>query len=182
MTITLGFKPKHNYSQNQLLAICSVFSEVLRNKGNIRAIQLVGEVILKTEGIVGDVVCMLQYDAALQRELPVLRIIVPEKLAEVALFYDLLEYIMPVGVTAEIVRGEMLDPIVAEIEIATTDTVNILRDVDGNLVTKNYKIKTPQNSINPIQSTINAHNKETKVLSKNHISNAFVWRRGNNRR
>lgn len=182
MTITLGFKPKHNYSQNQLLAICSVFSEVLRNKGNIRAIQLVGEVILKTEGIVGDVVCMLQYDAALQRELPVLRIIVPEKLAEVALFYDLLEYIMPVGVTAEIVRGEMLDPIVAEIEITTTDTVNILRDVDGNLVTKNYKIKTPQNSINPIQSTINAQNKETKVLSKNHISNAFVWRRGNNRR
>lgn len=182
MTLTLGFKPKHYYSREQLLAICSVFSEILKNKGNVKAIQLIGEVILKTEGIVGDVVCMMQYDSALQRDLPVLRIIVPEKLAEIALFYDLLEYVVPVGVTVEIVRGEMLDPIITEVGIATADTVNILRDIDGNLVTKNYRLKTPLNSINPIQSTTNAQGKETKALSKNHIANAFVWRRGNNRR
>lgn len=182
MTLTLGFKPKHYYSREQLLAICSVFSEILRNKGNIKAIQLIGEVILKTEGIVGNVACMLQYDPALQRDLPVLRIIVPEKLAEIALFYDLLEYVVPLGVTIEIVRGDLLDPIVTDIGIGTFDEVTVLRDIDGNLVTKNYRLKTPLNSINPIQTTINAQGKETKVLSKNHIANSFVWRRGNTRR
>lgn len=182
MTITLGFKPKHYYSREQLLAICSVFSEILRNKGNIRAVQLIGEVILKAEGIVGNVACLMQYDPSLNRELPVLRIIVPEKLAEAALFYDLLEYVVPVGVTVEIVRGELLDPIVTNVEIVSTDTVNVVRDIDGNLLTKNYRLKTPLNSINPIQSTLNARGEEVKAVSKNHIANSFVWRRGNNRR
>jgi hypothetical protein len=124
----------------------------------------------------------MQYDPALNRELPVLRIIVPEKLAEAALFYDLLEYVVPVGVTVEIVRGELLDPIVTNIEISATDTVNVVRDIDGNLLTKNYRLKTPLNSINPIQSTLNARGEEVKTTSKNHIANSFVWRRGNNRR
>jgi hypothetical protein len=183
MTMTLGFKPKHYYSREQLLAICSVFSEILRNKGNIKAVQLIGEVILKAEGIVGNVACLMQYDPALNRDLPVLRIIVPEKLAEAALFYDLLEYVVPVGVTVEIVRGELLDPIVTSIEIGVnTDEVKVIRDIDGNLVTKNYRLKTPLNSTNPIQSTLNARGEEVKTTSKNHIANSFVWRRGNNRR
>lgn len=182
MTLTLGFKPKHNYSQEQLLAICSVFSEILKNKGNIRAVQLIGEVILKTEGILGKVACLMQYDPNLERDLPVLKIIVPEKLAEIALFYDLLEYVIPAGVTVEIVRGELLDPIISEIEIASSDTVTVLRELDGNLIPKNYRLKNPRSTatMNPIQTTVNTKGEEIKELSKNHISNSFIWRRGNN--
>jgi hypothetical protein len=182
LAMTLGFKPKHQYSQEQLLAICSVFPEILRNKGNFKAVLLIGEVILKAEGIVGNVKCLMQYDPALNRDLPVLRIIVPEKLAETALFYDLLEYVVPSGVTVEIVRGELLDPIVTDIEIAVnTDSVSVIRGADGNLITKNYRLKTPS-TMNPIVTTTNARGEEVKELSKSHIANAFVRRRGNNRK
>jgi hypothetical protein len=159
-----------------------VFSEVLRNNGNIKAVQLIGEVILRTEGIVGNVACLMLYDPVKQKDLPTLRIMIPEKLAEIALFYDLLEYIVPVGCTVEIVRGELLDPIKADTPVEVTDTVTILRDVDGNLIPRNYRLKTPTNSISPIQDTTDGLNNTVKDLSKHNISNAFVWRRGNNRR
>lgn len=180
LAMTLGFKPKHRYSHAQLLAICSVFSEILRNKGNIRAVQLISEVILKTEGIVGTVACLMQYDPLQQRELPVLRIIVPEKLAEIALFYDLLEYVVPSGCTVEVIRGELLDPITTAVDIDFSDDVVILREIDANLVTRNYKLKTPINSISPIQN-VNKADKTAKDLSRYNISNAFVWRKGNRR-
>jgi hypothetical protein len=179
LAMTLGFKPKHRYSHAQLLAICSVFSEILRNKGNIKAVQLISEVILKTEGIVGNVACLMQYDPLQQRELPVLRIIVPEKLAEIALFYDLLEYVVPSGCTVEVIRGELLDPIVTTVDIDFSDDVVILREIDANLVTRNYKLKTPINSISPIQNV--TADKTVKDLSRYNISNAFVWRKGNRR-
>ena len=35
LTLTLGFKPKHQYNSKQLYAICSVLSEIIRNKGSI---------------------------------------------------------------------------------------------------------------------------------------------------
>jgi hypothetical protein len=179
MTMTLGFKAKHQYSHSQLLAICSIFSEILKNKGNIRAIQLIGEAILKTEGILGNIACLMLYDPIKQKDLPTLRIIIPAKLAEIALFYDLLEYVVPAGCTVEIIRGELLDTIEAATEIDADDTVIVLREVDGNNVTHNYRLKTPINSINPIQNT---PGNMAKALSRQNISSSFVWRRGNNRK
>ena len=182
MTTTLGFKPKHYYSREQLLAVCSIFSEILRNKGNIKAVQLIGEAILKTEGILGNIACLMQYDSIKQKDLPVLRIIIPAKLAEIALFYDLLEYVVPAGCTVEIIRGELLDPILASVEVETDDEVLVLREVDGNMVTRNFRLKTPVNSLNPIQSDNSGLNQVPRGLARQNISNAFVWRRGNNRR
>lgn len=152
---TLGFKPKHNYTHEQLLAICNVFSAVLRNKGNIQAIQLIGEAILKTEGILGTIFCLMKYDAVAMRDLPVLRIIIPEKLAEIALFYDLLEYVVPAGVSAEVVRGTMSDPILAGTLLGTEDNVILVKTAEaanstyrlaGNVISQLAYFKTTRNS------------------------------------
>jgi hypothetical protein len=181
MSYTLGFKPKHQYSHAQLLAICSVFSELLRNKGTIKAVQLVGEVILRTEGILGTVACFMLFDETTNRELPTLRIIVPEKLAEIALFYDLLDYIVPAGCLIEIVRGEYIPPIEATTEVLATDEFVVLREIDGNSVAHNYRYKVPLNTMNPIQTNLDNFKQPKTELSRQHIANAFVWRRGNRR-
>lgn len=181
MSMTLGFKPKHKYSRQQLLAVCEVFTEILKNKGNIKAIQLMGEAILKAEGILGEIACFMQYDGTNHKDLPVLRIIVPEKLAEIALFYDLLDYIIPAGCIVEIIRGEFLAPIEADADIVTSSEFIILDEIDGNLVTKQYRYKIPVHSMNPIQSNIDKFGQPINELSKNHIANSFVWRKGNRR-
>lgn len=180
LAYTLGFKPKHKYSHAQLLAICSVFSELLRNKGNIQAIYLLGETILKTEGIVGNIACLMQYDLKTNKNLPTLRIIIPEQLAEIALFYDLLEYVAPVGCKIEIIRGTLLDPIVASTPITLEEEVTILRELDGNLVPRNFAVTTPSGYVNPLiggiyNSTLDSI---TGQLNRHHIANNTVWRRG----
>jgi hypothetical protein len=168
---TLGFKPKHNYTHNQLLAVCNVFSEILRNKGNMQAVRLLGEAILKTEGVLGDIYCLMQYDLGTKKNLPVLRIIIPDELADIALFYDLLEYIVPAGTTCEVIRGEISDPILAVTELEVTADVTVLKLVSGNESGKlAYTLKGPITP-NPIATN--------KLPTSNHINAGVVWRRGN---
>lgn len=181
---TLGFKPKHNYSRNQLLAICNIFSAVVKNKGNIKAVQLIGEAILKVEGVVGNILCLMKYDAENQKDLPVLRIIVPDKLAEIALFYDLLEYVVPAGCACDIVRGEIADPILATTGIGTEDIVKFVARKDnesykllGNKIAqiKPFDANTKITTTFPIITTAD----QEKELQDNHINTGVVWRRGN---
>jgi hypothetical protein len=181
MTRTLGFKPKHQYSHAQLLAICSVFSEILKNKGTIRAVQLIGEVILRTEGVIGSVACFMLLDDITEKELPTLRIIVPDKLAEIALFYDLLEYVIPAGCLIEVVRGEYIPPIEATTEVLASDDFIVLREIDGNSISHNYKYKVNLNNMNPIQVGTDNFKQPAIGLSRQHIANNFVWRRGTKR-
>ena len=51
MTLTLGFKSRHNYNVKQLTALCSAFCEVLKNKGTIYSITAAGNALLNSEGI-----------------------------------------------------------------------------------------------------------------------------------
>jgi hypothetical protein len=181
MSRTLGFKPKHQYSHTQLLAICSVFAEILKNKGTIKAVQLIGEVILRTEGILGTIACFMLFDDITEKELPTLRIIVPEKLAEIALFYDLLDYVIPAGCLVEIVRGEYIPPIEAKTQVLASDEFVVLRAIDGNSVMHNYRYKVPLSNMNPIQTNLDNFNQPKTELARQHMSNQFIWRRGNRR-
>ena len=174
LSMTLGFKPKHRYSQAQLLAICNVFSEVLRNKGNLKAIQLIGEAILRTEGILGKIQCFMQYNTISGKNLPIIKILVPEKLAEIALFYDLLDYVIPAGCLVEIARGELLEPIVSETSITPFHEVTVLRALNGNEAGKVTAINALPKSAAPIISEAIS---DTKKLAQNHIANSIVWRR-----
>ncbi len=38
---TLGFKAKHEYNNNQLIGLCSIYMLCMKNKGTLKAIKLV---------------------------------------------------------------------------------------------------------------------------------------------
>ena len=58
LALTLGFKPKHQYNAKNLKAVCSVFSEILRNKGSIKAIKIACEALFNSM----DISQQLDYD------------------------------------------------------------------------------------------------------------------------
>jgi hypothetical protein len=179
---TLGFKPKRQYSHAQLLAVCCIFSEILKNKGNIKAVQLIGDVILRTEGVIGTIACFMSYDEVTNTELPKLRIMIPAAVNDIALFYDLLEYIVPAGCLVEILRGDYTPPISAGTEVESSDTITVLKELDGNLIPRSYRYKVPTQDMSLIQQNIDKYNQTVIEPSRSHIANAFVWKRGNRRK
>jgi hypothetical protein len=126
LAMTLGFKSKHHYNTNQLVALCSVFPSILKNKGNIKAVQLAGQTLLNAEGITEPFSCEI-IDSTLY-------LFVPRKLSDLNLFYDLLDYILPAGITCEIAIGTMLeDTIITEIEVSN-DIVTVKQESSAGAV------------------------------------------------
>ena len=102
LALTLGFKPKHNYSIKQLSAICSIFSIILRNKGNISAIEITCNTLLHSEGIWKD--CRIEHDQTNPDKQYLLELFIPQELTDLNLLRDLLDYILPAGMTCNIIR------------------------------------------------------------------------------
>ena len=96
MALTLGLKLKHNYPAKQLTAICSCFSEILRNKGSMYAVELAVNALLNAEGLTQEYRCQVS-DANDQ-----LNIYVPYQLSDVTLLRDILDYILPAGMKCNI--------------------------------------------------------------------------------
>jgi hypothetical protein len=100
--LTLGFKPKHHYSNNQLKALCGVFAEVLKNKGTLKAIEILCTALLSAENITHEV------DYTYNTQLSELNIYVPPEMTNTNLLIDLLDYILPAGTKCNIVKQVML--------------------------------------------------------------------------
>lgn len=96
MALTLGLKLKHKYPAKQLTAICSCFSEILRNKGSMYAVELAVNALLNAEGLTQEYRCQVS-DANDQ-----LNIYVPYQLSDVTLLRDILDYILPAGMKCNI--------------------------------------------------------------------------------
>jgi hypothetical protein len=100
LALTLGFKASHNYNVKQLISICSILPLILRNKGNIQAILLVGQALLNSEGITDT------FSYSIDAQNPYLiQLFVPPALSDLNLLKDLLTYIIPAGMDAQIVRA-----------------------------------------------------------------------------
>ncbi len=111
LAMTLGFKSKHHYNTQQLIALCSVFPSILKNKGNIKAVRLAGQALLNAEGIAEPFDCEMINNT--------LYLFVPRRLSDLNLFYDLLDYILPAGIVCEIAIGVLTrDTISTEIEMS----------------------------------------------------------------
>lgn len=96
IALTLGLKLKHKYPAKQLTAICSCFSEILRNKGSLYAVELAVNALLNAEGLTQEYRCQVS-DANDQ-----LNIYVPYQLSDVTLLRDILDYILPAGMKCNI--------------------------------------------------------------------------------
>jgi len=127
---TLGFKTNKNYNINQLRAVCSVFSEALRWKGSRKAIELIVQAILSSEGIKDDLVID-------DSELPSLKLLIPNKLSDINLLRDTLSYIIPVGTVVTIIRTT-ITPAKSSTELLTQNKVNYKFDNNDNSYGGNF--------------------------------------------
>lgn len=111
MSTTLGFKSRHKYNVKQLVAICSVFSTVIKQKGTLNAINIAGKALLTAEGITEDI--FVETDPDDPTGLTI-NIFMPQELTDTNLFKDLLLYILPAGCSCNIIRE------LRETKVATT--------------------------------------------------------------
>lgn len=110
LSYTLGFTAKHEYSNTQLAAVCSVFPSLIKLKGSIQAIQLLGDTLLSAEGINEKFSCYAEGNT--------IQLFIPGALSTLTLFNDLLDYLLPAGMSCNIVRANTESVAIAT-EIAT---------------------------------------------------------------
>lgn len=113
MALTLGFRSKHTYSERQLRSACSVFSRILKSKGTLQSINLAVNALLNAEGISDQALISINKDDHYQ-----LDISIPESLSDINLLKDLLEYIIPAGMSCNITR-EIVETSKASTEVGT---------------------------------------------------------------
>ena len=102
LALTLGFKSKHEHNTTQLAALCSIFPFVLRNKGSKLAIETACNALLNAEGITKE--------ASIEVSNQIVSIFLPSELSDLNLLKDLLNYILPAGMSCSIVREATLVP------------------------------------------------------------------------
>ena len=101
LATTLGFKIKRNYDQAQLRALVVVLPRILKYKGTKIAVDMAGKALLAASGATGS------YESKVENGELYVRF--PETLVDVALFSDLLTYILPAGMTCHIARTDAVD-------------------------------------------------------------------------
>ena len=101
LALTLGFKIKRNYDKNQLTALVSILPSILKYKGTQKAVEMAAEALITASGALGDTTCRVENGELI--------IILPEGHVDTALFVDLLDYIVPAGMTCRIIRQDIVD-------------------------------------------------------------------------
>jgi hypothetical protein len=113
LALTLGFKVKRNYDQKQLTALVGVLPSILKYKGTIRAVEMAADALIMASGSTGDPSCKV-HGAQLE-------VTLPKDLIDITLFLDLLDYILPAGMTCRVIRGTQNKRSLDAIEVQYSD-------------------------------------------------------------
>ncbi len=124
LALTLGFKAKHKYTAKHLRAICSCFSEILRNKGTIKSLLLACSAIYHSEGITEQINYELTDKNGKSGGTTNLILYLSPKLGDTTLLLDLLDYVLPAGMNYSIIKV-LTETRKSNTEIASTDTLKI---------------------------------------------------------
>ena len=117
LALTLGFKATRNYNSKQLLAICGVLPTIMKQKGSLNSVITAANALLVAEGI------SQPLDFSIESKNKV-TIYISQKLTDINLLRNLLEYILPAGISCSIVR-ENQEIISCETPIYMTDDVTV---------------------------------------------------------
>lgn len=120
--LTLGLKSMHSYNTAQLKSICSTFSYILRNKGTTRGIKMACDALLQAEG--------LSQESKVYVEDYVVYINVPAELSDISLLKDILSYILPAGISCNIIKATRVSE-GAKTQLAFTGTVTSYEKATG---------------------------------------------------
>lgn len=102
LALTLGFKATHKYNATHLRAICKVFPEILRNKGNINSIIIACNALFAADGLSQ----LADYEVIKDQNEKItgVNIYIPQNFTDTILINDLLVYVLPAGLTCNIIN------------------------------------------------------------------------------
>lgn len=148
LALTLGFKPKHQYNAKHLKAVCSVLPELMRYKGSIKALKIACEALFNAM----DINQKLDYDFNSENDNTELNLYIAQEFGDITILTDLLNYILPAGMSCNIIR---------EFHLLTDSQTNIgLQDT-----VETYTINTLETSqLADLSGVINLT--ETKIGNK----------------
>ena len=128
LALTLGFKPTKNYNSKQLRAICSVLPTILRHKGSIQALVFATNALLAAEGVRQP----LDYTMHPKQGIT---LYVAQELDDLSLFTDLLDYLLPAGLSCTVVKESQS---VHDIKttLGVTDSIKIYCQDDENIISR----------------------------------------------
>ena len=96
---TLNFDAVHAWDLNDLEAVTTCFKYLMRNKGTIKALEYCVNILMKVQNMEGEdideVVSINNYNVTIR---------VPENLFTLGILEDLVKYLLPGGLTFDIVR------------------------------------------------------------------------------
>jgi hypothetical protein len=118
LAMTLGFKIKRNYDQKQLVALTAILHAALKYKGTEKAILMAAEALVKATGSLGD--------AYVEINGTEVEVTLPKDLTDITLFLDLLDYILPAGMTCRIIRKNKKSKKVDDLQVRFSDKLNVL--------------------------------------------------------
>ena len=152
LAFTLGFKVKRNYDKDQLYALIAALPRILKYKGTKTAVDMAGNALLGASGYGASRV----FSSSISAEDPgELAVVFPVGLVDISLFTDLLEYILPAGMTCHIIRkNEVSQSQVTEVNYSDTSIfANWVQDLDwspsNELGSKKDHITTYGNEVFP---------------------------------
>jgi hypothetical protein len=127
LALTLGFKPTKNYNSKQLRAICSALPTILKHKGSIQALILATNALLAAEGVKQP----LDYTMHPKQGIT---LYVAQELDDLSLFTDLLDYLLPAGLSCNIIKeSQHVNEITTIFNV--TDDVQIGKETEFKLST-----------------------------------------------
>lgn len=159
LSYTLGFKPKHKYNTRQLRAICEVFPLLLKNKGNIQSINIAGQALLSAEGI------LEEFNSYVEGQ--TIYVFIPSKLSDINLFLDLLSYILPAGMSCEVIRGVLMETSIST-EVAPKNDIKI-KVVPANAVYEESNDMTSSTLFGGLPGTTTNSDEYNKYMEKAQI-------------
>lgn len=113
LAMTLGFKIKRNYDQKQLSSLVAVLHSALRYKGTEKAILMAADALVKAMGSQGD--------ADVQIKGAEVQVTLPKDLIDITLFLDILDYILPAGMTCRVIRKSQNKKAINDIQVKYSD-------------------------------------------------------------
>lgn len=172
LATTLGFKAAHTYNVKQLVSVCSCLSEILKNKGTKKAIELAVYAILNAEGIflteqvnLNDLV-QISYqtdDAINPKPIRELKIVIPAQMQDTTLLRDLLDYILPAGFSARFIRSAV------KYMPGSTDNFNAADTVTPSLSGTGFMSRAAKTEVEPAE-----YDRRYDDVNPGHIVGNFI--------
>ena len=105
VAMTLGYNIKHNYDDDNLYFLCTSFKYILRHKGTKKALEEGIRLLLRAQGLSDDCQIIITNTSGNEFHQYTIDIYVSDRLKDLVLFKDLLEYILPTGYVYSIHKG-----------------------------------------------------------------------------